>query len=295
MRLLVIGDVMLDRYTFVTHAGDSQESGTPILERFKEVVAPGGAANAAYLALTLDAEVELVGTVGNDPAGITLQLLLADISRLELSLSGSVAATVVKERIWIFDPTNDQYSEHCRIDHNRDLARPLHESEMGALESKIVRADALLVSDYYHNTLSPYMLNFILGCARRHRVRSTVNGKPEHFEFYKEADTIIMNESEWEPLENVRPPSGDRTYINTRGSGPVVMMQAGAAFVAEPVKTKPVNVCGAGDMFSAAIAVFGQQPTADMFYETVQFCTGFVSEPRPIPDGELPRLHNIIQ
>src|SRR5258705_11696125 len=76
-RLLVVGDVMLDRYWFGDVERISPEAPVPIVKVARNEERPGGAGNVAGSAPALGAQVMLISVVGDDEAGWTLQRLLA--------------------------------------------------------------------------------------------------------------------------------------------------------------------------------------------------------------------------
>ena len=77
-RLLVVGDVMLDRYWFGEVSRISPEAPVPVVHVSKEEVRPGGAANVARNIVALGGQVSLLSVVGTDEAGQTLRKLLEE-------------------------------------------------------------------------------------------------------------------------------------------------------------------------------------------------------------------------
>ncbi len=77
-RLLVLGDLILDRYTWGAAARVSPEAPVLVLDAEETEVRPGGAASVAALLRGLDADVSLAGLVGNDSDGRTLRLILSE-------------------------------------------------------------------------------------------------------------------------------------------------------------------------------------------------------------------------
>ncbi|HUP93694.1 MAG TPA: PfkB family carbohydrate kinase, partial [Burkholderiales bacterium] len=75
-RVLVVGDVMLDRYWFGEVARISPEAPVPVVKIDREEERPGGAANVARNAAALDADVILLSVIGADEAGTTLRKLM---------------------------------------------------------------------------------------------------------------------------------------------------------------------------------------------------------------------------
>src|SRR3974390_1102249 len=77
-RLLVAGDVMLDRYIYGSVTRISPEAPVPVVQKTREVAAPGGAANTAANIAALGASVTLLGVTGRDNAATMLARCLED-------------------------------------------------------------------------------------------------------------------------------------------------------------------------------------------------------------------------
>jgi len=144
-RVVVLGDVMLDRWWVGTSSRLSREAPAPVVEVQRRHDVPGGAANTAMNLAALGAEVRLVGLVGADEAGDILreQLLEAgvDVSGL---LSCPELATVTKIRV----VSDDQML--VRIDDVRrfELTGARQEELTAAAAKALVQVEALVVCDY---------------------------------------------------------------------------------------------------------------------------------------------------
>src|SRR5438093_9870173 len=98
-RLLVVGDVMLDRYWFGDVERISPEAPVPVVKIARSEERPGGAANVARNAAALGAQVMLISVVGDDEAGRALERLLS-AERVRSSLHRDAAVpTTVKLRV----------------------------------------------------------------------------------------------------------------------------------------------------------------------------------------------------
>src|SRR5437764_15103845 len=80
VKILVVGDVMLDRYWWGSVKRISPEAPVPVVELQKSTFAPGGAANVAANVTGLGATAYLVGTIGTDHEAETLVRLLGDVN-----------------------------------------------------------------------------------------------------------------------------------------------------------------------------------------------------------------------
>ena len=151
-RVVVVGDVMLDRWWVGSSNRLSREAPAPVMELQRRHDVAGGAANAAMNLAALGAEVRLVGLVGADEAGLALrELLLAAGVEVSGLLTSPDVATVTKTRV----VSDDQML--VRIDDvQRTTLTPALEDELAAAAAKaLVDVEALLVCDYDSGTLLP--------------------------------------------------------------------------------------------------------------------------------------------
>ena len=109
LRILVIGDVMLDRYLWGDATRISPEAPVPVVDITRETVTAGGAANVALNLASLGARATVAGYFGTDVAGRTLAATLAEKKIATLSTPGS-AQTIVKTRVLV------QRQQLCRLD-----------------------------------------------------------------------------------------------------------------------------------------------------------------------------------
>jgi D-beta-D-heptose 7-phosphate kinase/D-beta-D-heptose 1-phosphate adenosyltransferase len=144
-RVVVVGDVMLDRWWVGSSRRLSREAPAPVVEVSGRHEVPGGAANTAMNLAALGADVRLVGLVGADEPGRTLQVLLAE-SGVEVSglLTAPDVATVTKTRV----VSDDQVL--VRVDDVQPLVlTPALEEDLATATAKaLVEAEALVVCDY---------------------------------------------------------------------------------------------------------------------------------------------------
>ena len=99
VRLLIVGDVMLDRYWFGEVSRISPEAPVPVVKIERSEERPGGAANVARNAAALGAKVSLLALVGNDEPGETLKRLMKEVG-IDASLHVDEAvSTTVKLRV----------------------------------------------------------------------------------------------------------------------------------------------------------------------------------------------------
>lgn len=201
-RLLVLGDLMLDRYTHGLAERISPESPVPIVQVERHEQTPGGAAGVAVLARRLGAEVSLAGIVGEDAEGESLRRLLTEAGiEQSVVLCDGERPTTTKDRILAW--TNDgRVQPMLRIDHEgRQPLRPALEERLVRLVGKqLADCDALLISDYAKGVCSPATLARLLNRAARREVPTLVDPACRtDYRRYRGASLLTPNrrEAEW--------------------------------------------------------------------------------------------------
>ncbi len=148
--VVVIGDIMLDRYIWGDAERISQEAPVILLRADRREERLGGASSVATMLRALGARVSLVGVVGNDPDAARVRAIL---NSLEIDIDGVVAEpgrpTTVKER-YIGRAQHRHPQQMLRVDFEtrQPLAGPIEQDLIGIAVRKIGAADIVLISDY---------------------------------------------------------------------------------------------------------------------------------------------------
>jgi D-beta-D-heptose 7-phosphate kinase/D-beta-D-heptose 1-phosphate adenosyltransferase len=173
--VLIVGDIMLDRYVWGDIRRISPEAPVPVVEIDRETHTAGGAANVANNLAALGVRCELFGLVGNDANGIELQALLQQQKvGFDPRLACARAPTITKTRIIA------QRQQVCRLDKEAD---PEAYSIMGAgllslLVEKAPRYDAVILSDYAKGAISQPILDALRQVRAEHRTFLALDPKP---------------------------------------------------------------------------------------------------------------------
>jgi D-beta-D-heptose 7-phosphate kinase/D-beta-D-heptose 1-phosphate adenosyltransferase len=172
-RVLVIGDVMLDRYIWGDAERISQEAPVILLRADKKEERLGGASSVATMLRALGAQVSLVGVVGADPDAARVRAILADMGvDLEGVLSDSSRPTTVKER-YIGRAQHRHPQQMLRVDF--ETRQPVHgavEHDLCAILLRKLRdADIVLISDYDKGVCSPALMSTIIAGAKAKGLR----------------------------------------------------------------------------------------------------------------------------
>jgi D-beta-D-heptose 7-phosphate kinase/D-beta-D-heptose 1-phosphate adenosyltransferase len=191
--VLVVGDVMLDRYWWGSVHRISPEAPVPVVRLERSTLAAGGAANVAANIAGLSARPLLVGLIGDDEGGRELPGVLQESgvsSEYLCRLPGR--ATTLKTRIVA-------HSQHVvRIDH--EDATQISEEEAQATAARIIellpQAHVLLLSDYAKGLLAPALLQQVIAEARRLELPVLVDPKGRDYARYAGATMLTPNRFE---------------------------------------------------------------------------------------------------
>ncbi len=192
-RVVVLGDVILDRYLHGSVDRISPEAPVPVVRLRQQEIRAGGAANVALNIAALGAEPHLVTLVGDDEAGRALSALLA-AKRVDTStmVVDPDRPTTVKTRVLA------RHQQVVRIDDEDDspiedrFAEQVCANAVRALEG----AEALVISDYAKGLLDDRVLIPVLRAAQRAGVPSVVDPKRANFSVYQPATVITPNQGE---------------------------------------------------------------------------------------------------
>jgi D-beta-D-heptose 7-phosphate kinase/D-beta-D-heptose 1-phosphate adenosyltransferase len=192
IRVLVIGDVMLDRYVWGSVDRISPEAPVPVLRSVHTTRVPGGAANVAMNLAGLGAQATQAGFWGDDLEQRELDELLSDAG---IDVSGMVLSghpTISKTRVMA------RQQQLLRMDVEDASARP--QSEQDALLERALNlmtgADGVILSDYAKGSLTPALCRSVIEAARGRGIPVLVDPKDKSFTKYAGATTICPNLSE---------------------------------------------------------------------------------------------------
>lgn len=189
VRVLVAGDVMLDRYWFGDVHRISPEAPVPVVHVRRTEERPGGAANVARNITALAGKCTLLSVAGNDEAAASLEGLLA-AERVDASLHRDPAlSTTVKLRVI------GQQQQLLRIDFERAPSREVLAAKLDEYERLVAEADAVVLSDYGKGGLD--RVREMIGLARGHRKPVLVDPKGWDYERYRGATVLTPNRAEF--------------------------------------------------------------------------------------------------
>jgi rfaE bifunctional protein kinase chain/domain len=189
-RVVVIGDVMLDRYLWGRVERISPEAPVPIVEVERETHSLGGAANVAHNLVTLGGVPRLVSVVGEDATG---QRLRAELTERGIETQHLVTdfdrRTTVKTRI----VAHQQHVVRADEEDREPLAGAALSQLLAHLDQLLLDADALVVSDYGKGVVEPEVIVPVMRRALERGLTVSVDPKENHFPLYKGATVITPN------------------------------------------------------------------------------------------------------
>jgi len=267
-RLLIVGDVMLDRYWFGDVSRISPEAPVPVVKVDHSEERPGGAANVARNAAALGAQVGLLSVVGDDEAGASLKRLMA---------AGNIAASL------LVDPAIDTTVKLRVIARQQQLLRidfetaPSHEvlrAKLIEFEARLPQCDAVILSDYGKGGLTH--IGDMIRLAREAGKKVLVDPKGDDFSKYAGATVITPNRAElrgvvgrWKDEDDLARKAGalraelglDALLVTRSEEGMSLYHAAGVTH--EPAVAREVfDVSGAGDTVIATLAAMVAQGAA---------------------------------
>ncbi len=191
-RILVVGDVMLDRYWFGEVDRISPEAPVPVVKIARQEARPGGAANVARNAAALGASVTLLSVIGNDEAGQTLARLIAEEGVTPVLQRDPLLPTTVKLRVI------GRRQQLLRIDFETPPSREVLAEKLSEFEALLPACDLVVLSDYGKGGLAH--IGRMIELARRRSVPVLVDPKGDDYERYRGATVVTPNRSEFKQV-----------------------------------------------------------------------------------------------
>jgi D-glycero-beta-D-manno-heptose-7-phosphate kinase len=278
--ILVIGDLMVDRFLRGPVHRLSPEAPVPVVDIQEDRSMPGGAGNVASNIAALAGRVDVLSVVGNDADG---DELVSSLGARGIDVNGIIRdasrPTIVKTRVIA------GHQQVVRFDReSRDPLAPEILSQMlKELKRRLPGVKGVIVSDYGKGVVSSSFLKALLPLAKRLGKFVTVDPKIEHFQRYKGVDCITPNLKEATEGMRAFPPKTDaevdalgasilkklkcRTVLVTRSERGMSLYESNGKTTHIPSQAKEVfDVTGAGDtvisVFSLALAAGCTYPEA---------------------------------
>jgi len=194
-RILVVGDLMLDHYSWGEVARISPEAPIPVMKVLREDQRLGGAGNVVMNLVTLGAKVSVCGVIGKDETGDTIYKLLAENS---IDRSGIIVSENHKSCLKHRMIAGQTHLLRMDIDPEPDTDFPQNQM-IEFLHDTLPNCDAAIVSDYGKGMLSSIVLKELSSCVKKHGIPVIVDPKrTSDYSIYKGFTIIKPNRKETE-------------------------------------------------------------------------------------------------
>jgi rfaE bifunctional protein kinase chain/domain len=195
-KILVIGDIMLDRYWMGQVNRISPEAPVPILDVSSSIDKPGGAANVAKNLSDFGMDVTLIGLTGRDEASVKLYEIISSSKIHYKPIEDLKIRTTIKLRVI------DKNQQIMRIDHeDKNLSKKVINS-LKSIESDLNNYDGIIISDYDKGMVKP-IVKKVLSKAFKLGIKTFIDPKGLDFSFYKKAFLLKPNLSEFEAVVGI--------------------------------------------------------------------------------------------
>lgn len=263
VKILVIGDIILDKYIFGNSNRLSPEFPVPVVNIIDNKASLGGSTNVAENLATIGAKVSLCGIIGDDNDGIeVLDLLKKSNIDSQFIIRKKKTNTTVKTRL-----ISNKF-HLARIDNDIDKIS-FTKQELAKLLKVISNFDLIIISDYNKGLINKNLVNKVVEKAKENSIKIYVDPK-QNASVYQNVDYITPNEKEFKELflkdltgslikyssnlindfkiQNIIITKGDRGYTFISANKKAVHGLAN--------KVDVYDICGAGDTFISYFSLF---------------------------------------
>jgi D-glycero-beta-D-manno-heptose-7-phosphate kinase len=273
LRVVVVGDAVLDEYLIGRATRLSREAPVPVLELVERIWRPGAGTNPAANVAALGGSPVMVGVIGDDGPG---QRLRAELARANVDASGLVETpertTAIKTRI-LATHASAHPQQVARIDDlpSAPISADLEQQVIRQVEALAPSADAFLVSNYRGGVVTPGVIQAVVQSAGRHAIPTCVDTQGDLLMF-REFSLVKSNQPDAEAALGIQLKAhahyqrvgyrllsdlGATHAVITRGAeGMSVFGPNGAHIHLPPTnRTEVWDVTGAGDTVIAVLAL----------------------------------------
>lgn len=265
--VLVVGDVMLDRFLVGRVTRISPEAPVPVVVFDHEMHRMGGAANVAHNLRALGGRVELVGAVGRDEAGERLTTACREAGIRTTLTADPDRPTTTKVRI-----VTERNQQVARVDYEVDeeIAGVIEETIVTEVERRGEHVGAILISDYLKGCVTRRVVGAAVALNERHRIPVLVDPKIPHLDYYAGATLVTPNHHEAEVATHRRVRSHEEArdaarefrarancgaVLMTRGDQGMWLLSDAAEGFLPALAREVADVTGAGDTVIATLAL----------------------------------------
>jgi len=267
-KILILGDLMLDRYLWGRVTRISPEAPVPIVEIESESSRLGGAANVGSNIAALGAVPLLVGVIGKDNSGGEILSIMREQGfPTEGVMVDDSRPTTVKTRVI----AHNQHVVRTDRESRRDIPRGLQERILHFMEERMGEADALIIQDYNKGVVTGDLIPQVIQLARQGGKIVAVDPKFDHFFDFKHATVFKPNRKEVEVALGTRLDSVEtlrkvgeqllkrlesQCLVITLGEDGMAVFESDGQMTRVPTRARRVHdVSGAGDTVISTLAL----------------------------------------
>jgi len=261
VRILVVGDVMLDRYWFGEVSRISPEAPVPVVRVQRSEERLGGAANVARNAAALGAHTALLGVVGQDEAGDAVGKMLREMEIQSYLNRDAAISTIVKLRVV------GRQQQLLRVDFEDPPTDTVLRDKLTQFNALLPNYDVIVLSDYAKGSL--VNVATMIDAARKQGKKILVDPKGDDFSPYAGASMLTPNKSELRQIvgawktedeltnkaQSLRNSLGLEALLLTRSEEGMTLYTENEVTHMPAMAREVYDVSGAGDTVIATMAV----------------------------------------
>ena len=267
-KVLVVGDIMLDKYFFGDARRLSPEAPVPVLRKKRETTVLGGAANVARNLVRAKQDVSIMSVIGNDSEGKILKNILEESNiHTDLVILDESRATTVKTRM--IGPNNAQMLR-LDVEDTTPISGEIFNKMIKLYEKEINKFDIIIISDYKKGVLTVENTSKMIEIANKNNKITLIDTKEPSYEKYKNAYLIKPNIEELRQLTNMsvnndeeiakaaielRNQTGAKYVLATRGKDGMTLVDGNNVHHIRGVSREVYDVSGAGDTAISYLAI----------------------------------------
>ena len=266
VRVLCVGDVMLDRFAYGEVERISPEAPIPVFRHQHEATMAGGAGNVLRNLSTLGVAARIVAVIGDDGAGAELRALIEAEPGAQAELFAAKGReTTIKTRYI----AGSQQLLRADRETTTAIEPGMAERIVAAVAAALAETDAVVLSDYGKGVLTPEVTARIIEAARQAGKPVVVDPKGPDMSHYRGASVVTPNRRELAEAsglavsddaeiiiaaEKLIAGCGIEAVLVTRAKDGMTLVTAAGAEHLEAMKREVFDVSGAGDTVVATLA-----------------------------------------
>jgi rfaE bifunctional protein kinase chain/domain len=190
--VLVVGDLMVDRYVSISARKLSREAPIPVGDFQEEKLNLGGAGNLANNIVALGGKANVVGFVGKDTQGEWIKNALSNLHADVNSIHENSRPTTLKTRYFV------NGSQYLRVDREirSDISQDLSDSLLESIKKFLPNCDIVAIADYDKGAITSYLVDSLVSAAKKADKKMIAQPKVRHYLDLRGVDYIKSNERE---------------------------------------------------------------------------------------------------